>query len=350
MLRHAAAAILMFFAVTAVAAPVSLPCATQGWVAADKSLVINDLTVVNDARAKKAGAWSFAHLMQGALPGADKLGKATYAWLDQVGALKTLNGYKLDERTPGPMLDNWPGGEDLVMAEAPMRLLAVVFRPDVNEARFVFGATDKANGKKDFTVIFEYQIPEDMGLTAIAALSTMPFGVTFNKALQAITDKIVEPRAVTTHLMRVRTNEQYFGQGWDLREFHQDETKSRLVQTPVAQTPDISLDGGQGLAAWLKDNGAAVMAGSYQVPKALLGASAFLIDDEFAWMKSVPGVDESVRHTFAKGTCNGCHGGETGTRFVHIAPRPANEKAALSTFLKNDLKVRKALLEKAVCQ
>ena len=72
--------------------------------------MITDLSVVNDSRAKKNGAWSFARMMAAAHPAlaATKLGDAAHAWIEQFGAVDALNGYKLDQRTPGPLFSNWP--------------------------------------------------------------------------------------------------------------------------------------------------------------------------------------------------------------------------------------------------
>jgi hypothetical protein len=40
-----------------------------------------------------------------------------------------------------------------------------------------------------------------------------------------------------------------------------------------------------------------------------------------------------ARHKFSLATCNGCHTRETGTQFLHIAPRNAGSEAMLSEFL-----------------
>jgi len=46
--------------------------------------------------------------------------------------------------------------------------------------------------------------------------------------------------------------------------------------------------------------------------------------------------DNQLRRVFSVQTCCGCHCGDTGTEFFHVAPRPANETAELSKFLRTD--------------
>jgi hypothetical protein len=336
-------------------------CSAPNTVDATKSLVITDLTVVNDARASKTGAWSFARVFGAALPGASKLGEAAYDWLDLFGSVTSVNGFAVAPRTPGPMLQNWPELADgnLDVKKAPLRLLAIVYRPDLvsaaapaGEGRFVYGATDPLIGTKNLTVIFEFALPAGKDWQrAFADLSLKSFGPAYNQRLQALTEAFLTPTDGRSHVMQVRTNEQYFGQGWDLREFKPDQHGARLVAAPVAQTPDPSLNRADAaeLIDWIQANRGAIAQGTHTVPERVLGATGFLIDDFFFWLKSVPGLDEGTRHAFAKATCNGCHGGETGTRFLHIAPRLAVEPARLSVFLKAEMASRRSALEAAVC-
>ncbi len=367
-LKAAAVALLALTGLSAgMAKAETLPCDTQGWLAAEKSLVITDLSVVNDSRAKKNGAWSFARMMAAAHPAiaATKLGDAAHSWLDQFGTIASLNGFKVDERTPGAMLGNWPrvgvpqgnigSGTNLDVTRAPLRLLAIVYRLDLNEGRFVFGATDPQTGIKDFAVIFEFQLPA--GATpgfwpeSFAALSSSPFGPAYNKRLETLTDLFTKPDSGTTLLKTVRTNEQYFGQGWDLREFRVNAAGTALVLGTPEKTPDVSLNGANGakLVDWVKAHGEAIKSGDYAIPAEFQGGSAFLEDDHFKWLKSAQGVEPAVRAAFAMGTCNGCHGRETDTRFLHIAPRLAIEPAKLSKFLVDEMKIRASQLTKKVC-
>jgi len=46
--------------------------------------------------------------------------------------------------------------------------------------------------------------------------------------------------------------------------------------------------------------------------------------------------DEGLRRAFSMQTCCGCHCGDTGTAFFHIAPAAADNEATLSKFLRTD--------------
>lgn len=46
--------------------------------------------------------------------------------------------------------------------------------------------------------------------------------------------------------------------------------------------------------------------------------------------------DNGLRRAFSVQTCCGCHCGDTGTEFFHVAPRGVNETAPLSKFLRTD--------------
>ena len=241
--------------------------------------------------------------------------------------------------------------------KAPLRLAAIVYRQDLNEGRFVFGATDPQTGTRDFAVIFEFGLPAqadaDFWPQAFASLSTMSHGQDFNKELQSLTDLFTKP-SEGTRLNQVRSNEQYFGQGWEMREFRVNAAGTALVIGTVKQTPDVSLNAGSGnakLIEWVKGHGAEIKSGNYELPVELRSGSGFLEDDHFKWLKNgeQQGIEPAVRTAFAMNTCSGCHGRETETRFLHIAPRLAIEPAKLSKFLVDELKVRKSTLTKTVC-
>jgi hypothetical protein len=44
-------------------------------------------------------------------------------------------------------------------------------------------------------------------------------------------------------------------------------------------------------------------------------------------------VNPEARHLFSLNTCNGCHGAETDTTFLHVNPRSAGAVASLSAFM-----------------
>ena len=375
--------LLCVFVLVAITAPAwgrDLPCDSEQWLDAEKSMVITDLSVVNSSQAEGNGDWSFGRAMVGALGTSDNLGTRTYNWIDQFGKVRNLNGFNVVRRTPGGLLENWPrrgpagsnvlAGKDLDLTRSPFRLLAIVFRPDLagadkpaGEGRFVYGATNPQFGTKNLTVIFEFNLPTDIVFAngeqttpawwnrQIAELSTMSFGASYNQRLARLTNLFAKPTTGTSHISQVRTNDQYFGRGWDLREFHRDPDTMELIQRPVAQTPDTSLNtrGRSDLVAWVKENRDAILAGNFKVPERFLGGSSFLEDDVFAWFLGNRELDPQVRREFGMNTCNGCHGRETRTRFLHIEPRLAPDEAKLSRYLTNKMVQRARNLERQVC-
>lgn len=352
-----------------------LPCNETTWIKAERSLLISSLDVVNDARASQDGVWSFSHVMTSALALSDgHAGATTYQWLDQWRTLTNLNGFPVGPRSPGIILAEWPrpGGiapelsQDLDLTKAPFRLLAIVFRPDLRteakpqgEGRFVFGATSGDQGKANMTVIFEFALPElpsaEGNLSwakAIAELSLEQDGQQYLQRLQRLTDLFLAPNEGHSHLAQVRTNEQLFGQGWDLREFHLASGGKYLEQAPLANNPDISMNSGTGspqLLAWVDASREQILRGDFEVPANMLAGSFLVLDDTFRWLAQTQELPEDVKMAFARGTCNGCHGTHTGTRFLHVEPRIESRASRLSSFLKGELPKRAQALEKQVC-
>lgn len=91
-------------------------------------------------------------------------------------------------------------------------------------------------------------------------------------------------------------------------------------------------------------------------------AAASMFNNMDTW--DAPGIDNpEARHKFALNTCNGCHGGETQTSFLHMSPRAKGQVSALSRFLTGEtvtdikgvkrrlaeLLRRRQLLENTVC-
>ena len=369
---------MAFCATGLLASPVhaaALPCNETTWIKAERSLVISGLDVVNDSRASQSGPWSFARVMTSALAVADgQAGSLAYQWLDQWRTLTSLNGFPVGPRSPGIILAEWPrrGGiapelsQDLDLTKAPFRLLAIVFRPDLRseakphgEGRFVFGATSGEQDKANMTVIFEFALPSVVTANgsmtwekAIAGLSLEQDGQQYLQRLQQLTDLFLTPRDGHSHLAQVRTNEQLFAQGWDLREFHLTEGSAQLEQAPLANNPDISMNSGAGspqLLAWVDASREQILHGDFEVPANLLAGSFLVLDDTFRWLAQTQELPEDVKMAFARGTCNGCHGTHTGTRFLHVEPRIKSRASRLSPFLKGELPKRAQALEKQVC-
>ncbi len=154
-----------------------------------KELMITDLSVVNDARTGgPGGAWSFGRLMS-AMAGAGQSGGAFVKdWLGTWQTGSSVNGFALPRRPAieDKVIRPWMAKDGATsfaqwtpdLGNAPFRLLAIVYRPDLGivttnntiadagEARFVFTALDLgAQPDLDrapplpFTLIFEYTLP-----------------------------------------------------------------------------------------------------------------------------------------------------------------------------------------------
>lgn len=377
-------------------------------VTPEKSLLITDLRVieahayttwdpsygVNDYR----GAFTFGRLIDNMLPVGERtpLGRARFVmrWLKTWETPQLVNSFVIPARPliRPTIIQPWRtasgcapsvADEDCVLdfARAPLRLLAIVNRPDLRrpvngtdfpsggQGRFIFGALGPAGEKLFFTVIFEYDLPVtdlDIPLVDDAALETrvwaeawnalgrLPFGPVYNYALFQVTHEFsrrdrTPSRRNGSALFQIRTNEVALSPVpggddvgplglWEMREFIIGPS-GQLMQTTVKQEPDLSFSGSDTLGAFVSENLAAIIAGQYQVPSSYRG-SPFLGGNGptpiiFQW--SVPGVDEDGRHAFALGTCNGCHLNETGTVFLHVKPREAGTPAGISDFLAGQL-------------
>jgi hypothetical protein len=309
-----------------------------------KELFIVDSSVVLDARTSNAtsGAWSFRQQMERLGPGVQ-----AESWL-RTFRQGSLNGFPLEDRADvEDLIASWPRRDGaLDLAQAPFRLLAIVCRIDLTtsangEARLVYGLYDPATGApRKMTVGFEYRLPplgtvNDRGEWARRwhALGKLAHGEEFNAALQRLTDAFAHGAS----LSQLRTNEQQFGQFWQLRQWVLDGGTLRLAPTP--QTPDQSLNGTERLARFILDNADALRAGTALVPAELQGGESHSIG---AWVfKNEPRIDEPLRHAFARQTCNGCHAQETNSvqGFFHVSPfKPlaGSGQDRVSDFLKRE--------------
>jgi hypothetical protein len=328
-----------------------------------KSLLITSLEVIENSRAR--GPWSFEEIFRRAVafhPRAEWIG---YQWLDEFGKHASYNGYSLPQRTPGPLLQLWPHaveGPNLIrmsLDKAPFKLLAIAFRIDLNgkwgEVRFVYNVADEILGTQDMNVIFEFDLkptPEFpkaiYWYRAIAKLSTLS-GDAYIQMLEQLTHAATFPYGGTSRLGQLRTNDQLFGQGWDLREFSFDGEK--LAMRAVDQTADPSLNSSSSseLVEWINSHASEVLAGSFKLPPKFRTASAFMMDDRFEWFADNPLLDPQLASKFSEASCNGCHGKTTETSFFHIFPREDQKESEISEYLKQQLPVRAEALRTKVC-
>ena len=132
--------------------------------------------------------------------------------------------------------------------------------------------------------------------------------------------------------------------------------------------PDNRFKGSPVLAAFINQNEAAILNGTFEVPATFqgmpfLGGGVF--NDLRAW--TADGIrNNEARQQFSINTCNGCHSlDETNTFFFQIFPRGPDNESALSPFITgttvndpvtgqprvlNDLRRRAEDLEANVCR
>jgi hypothetical protein len=329
-------------------------------VDADRELLIRDVGVVDDPRASGNGVWSFQHLMEAMAPSPEAAPDMVERLFRSFFEEQVVNGLAIaprpnvEERVLAPWPRDAAGALDL--SQAPVRLLAIVNRLDLRdlsrgqagEGRFVFGVLDGDGNALQFTLILEYALPASSetevlewanlwhGLNGLA-----PGSEDYELALEQITERFAgsgaDPAGVNgSALNQLRTNELIdfrSGLPWELREFRL--SASGLEPDTVKLNPDRGFNGTAALAGFVNDNESAILIERHDVPATLDGApflAASALNDIDFW--AAEGItNNDARQKFSLNTCNGCHGAETGTAFLHIAPREVGAAAALSGFL-----------------
>lgn len=357
---------------------------TPGFTTAfqDKVLMITDPGVVGDPTrtidpcspppsGSPLPAWSFGRLMTDmANPGLTGINPSQFVedWLNHWLVNQTINTFGVSAR---PLMNNlladWHAaspGPDLDLTKAPMRLIAIVNRTDLRETttggggylgssgtnflnagegRFVFAVVDPFGGgcqETPFTVILEYGVPlsscpavKQWALDWSALDSLILGSPAYNNALQNLTDVFAAPNAAPSKpngsaINQVRTNENELNPLWELREFRLlDPTPSLLSQTTVAETPDDVFRPSNEVNTYISPGGnPRPMPLNHPVTgnPFLGGASENPFPPSGTFWDGIPSMPgpASGRHDFSFNTCNGCHGGETDTFFVHINPAP----------------------------
>jgi len=370
-------------------------------VSSARELMIRDLSVVEDPvrtilngpADPNTGVWSFGGLMQRLSPSAADAADNTEAMFRSFLSTQTINTFEVQPRPPmdSLVLSAWPRTADgkLDLARAPMRLLAITHRLDLEdlangkagEGRFTFGVLDPMGFQMEFTVIFEYLLAARDAdearewADAVHALQALPFpSAEYNDALQELTDRFtgrnVLPGAPNgSALIDIRTNEialSLDGQ-WQLREFRIDPESGLIAPHTLFQTPDASFNNQAPLGRFLNDNEAIILTERHETPllfeDVAFTAGAVFNNIDF-W--AAPGItNPEARHKFSLNTCNGCHGAETQTAFLHVFPRAAGQQSTLSGFLTgttvfdptsgqerrfSELARRRGLLETLVCE
>jgi hypothetical protein len=363
----------------------------DGGLDPEKTLLIRHTSVVNSSRTSDpcltndpnhaTRKWTFGYLMT-QIANTPQTGRTPHdvamSLLTQWERTRAVNGETVPARPDirARIIDKWLRASGntgkLAMHKAPFRLLAIVNRVDLRqnlffgeglagEMRFVWGVLDLENRAADgtcqedpsFTFIMEYAVdrPDATAVKAwgqkwvdLAALSLTTEA--FRTSLQSLTESVVKAgagapagRANGSALIRIRTNEISIGSPWELREFAlvkaPDPNAGRFVPVSVKQTPAVAANGTPQLAQFVNDNEAAILADRYNVPLSFQGSpfrGGHSLNNIDFW--TADGIrSPRARHLLSLNTCNGCHGAETATSFLHVFPRPRSVEASLSGFL-----------------
>lgn len=239
--------------------------------------------------------------------------------------------------------------EDLDLARAPFRLLAIVNRsdlaettggchPDASEARFVFAALRPGTSTPlSFNVIFEYgTINTDAGSPetwhALGKLSGLPYASALERVTRSFTD-------APDTLKQVRTSENLgtaHGTSWQLRQFERGIAAlvPGLLPTALTNTARDDLDGTNQLEEHVIAHMAEVSAGDNVINSELRTAVSSMPRADFRWTGA--NGESPMVDVFGLSTCNGCHAGHRGDTtvlpFSHIGTNDKGE-TILSRFL-----------------
>jgi len=343
-----------------------LAAPTGCFVTTGRELMVIDPTVVDDpvrtaftapATNPSTGVWTFGRLMRDMAPTPDQAPAMVLGLFQSWLTDQSVNGFTVSARPAIQqlLLDSWPRTSDgsLDLTQSPLRLLGIVNRIDTRdlaagnagEARFVYGVDDPFGNPQQFTVIVEYALLANTEADVLNwanewhALGALPFpSEQYNSALEALTLQFSGRGAAPSRpngsaLDQLRTNEIALSFQWELRQFGL--STGTLQEETVALTPDLSLNGEAALADFINQNQATVIANTDVLPNQFEGApfiGGSVFNDLITW--NAPGIlDNEARFQFSSNTCNGCHGPDTNTTFLQIAPRSPGQESVLSPFL-----------------
>ena len=252
------------------------------------------------------------------------------------------------------------------------------------EGRLVFGLTDMTGEPMEggFTLILEYGLPAQSQRTKLYQWAMdwhslgehQAFDAAYMDKLVKVVDqftrrqKVVDGKVTGTtasQLIRIRTNDGVLDHTREFREFRLTPS-NMLTPAPLAGTVADEFfvkrsKENRALSRWLKDkeydalkpdlgtrrnptptareNGnlanisipATLRVGKKEVIVATGAARVIDNDKDHHWEGR--SLSEEMRRNFSLQCCTGCHCGETGAEYFHIAPRRAGEPSKLSKFL-----------------
>ena len=310
-----------------------------------KELIIVDESVVNDPRGSNAaaGPWSFRYAIESLTPAGTEPYELVERWLESYLVNQKVNLFTVDrrarvnERFLCPWLKRTPTNEcdatcgackerKLDLALSPFRFMGVANRIDLRETlypdgagegRLLFAMTDgpaddPASQPMMGSIILEYALPVQHGETAQSwaerwhALGRhADFGDAYKAELEALTQEFVKRGSWPgepgdSAIRQLRTNEREFEWQWDQREYKLG--PAGFVASPTDNTPDATVSASAGLTDWVRANRDVVLRGAHRLPANFTGGQS----QPLVPVRPV-GLEENLRHAFAKETCAGCH-------------------------------------------
>lgn len=331
----------------------------------DRSLLVRDPEIVDDPAFSLESVFTkLAPAGQGDAFAKSLLSQVGLATVLSNGATSGLRaGFDSFARTE--LLPNQAGVlqrfSKLMATTALINRLDLAAVGSCGEARLSFALTEAyTNGNKRMTLIVELRVPDDgMGCKLVAQrwaeLSAIDDVTQRRTRLLALYAELLKP----ANLGQLRTNEFLNlsgGDPWELREFHL-RPDGLLQLVPVAQTIDAKHTGTAELTTWVRDNAAALGAGTAVVPARLLAAVSTENGGRISLMGSADTVVRASEKAVNELACAGCHLTETKSPFVHIGERlgkrvgttyvPAG-RAVIDDFLQKELVKRAATLQRVL--
>jgi hypothetical protein len=326
-------------------------------IESEKSIFITDLHVTDSAAADIYGPLGFISQFYTVNPASNRTFFPFFnSWLSLWQVNSGLNGLPARILPSYSVYQLWP--HDVrgrpIEQQAPFRLLGLSYRPDLigadrphGEFRFIYAAYNSfTHAPVEFYVIFEYKIPEmnqeKPWHDRFAELSR------WNTAEPEYLEKVIEIAsdiAKAGNLSAVRTNELFFSTTWELRNYELGEAGYlQLKLTPQTAHDLYKNDRADELQDWILANSSDILRENFKLPESFLASGSSVDNEFFTW--NLPRVRSTdVRKKFGMQSCNGCHTGETETRFTHIASRQRGELPLLSEYLKKQIPIRKSILE-----
>jgi len=345
-----------------------------------RELVIVDEAVVNNYRSANAtkAPWSFHHLLTEATREPSLTDVRQHPWF---ATSDEIDQRVIEQHVICPWLK--ARGENacdsscfrcrartLDLALAPVRLIAIVYRPDLafepgglSEARMVFAVTegsadDPSHTELPFTIAFEYALSGERTSAQWAKVwhalgkAQSPSEMLFQ--LELLIRDFADRHNTPPNLARVRVSNGLRA-SHTMQEWVLSADRHAWRSNPLANTPHLDVPRDE-LVDFLQHHRADVIRQVHKLPQPWLAMHASLQAETL----TLP-LDAALNNAFHQGTCTGCHLQDAGhaaesLKGFHIAPQFSG-RDRLSRFLwdeqrpeKDEIARRSAALRTLVAQ